>query len=80
MKITFAVLLRNRLISAGLELVISHSEKSYYIQFSTNNETISYYYSFVLSAPTYYSSGLILQYLILLFAENCIQYKAINNY
>ena len=34
--------LRNRLISAGLELVVSHSEKSclasYYRQFSTNNK------------------------------------------
>ena len=36
----FPVWLRNRLISAGLEPVLSHTEKSfiisYYIQFSTN--------------------------------------------
>ena len=39
-EITIPVSLRNRLISSGLEPVLSHTEKlritSYYIQFSTN--------------------------------------------
>ena len=39
-RIKFPVSLRNRLISGGLEPVVSHTEKlclaSYYIQFSTN--------------------------------------------
>ena len=87
---SFPVWLRKRLISAVLEPVLSHTEKScitsYYRQFSTNykkNHKINN--RFVEESLRYLGANytgfiLILQVFILTSVESCLYYDAINNW